>query len=240
MVIIPAIDLKGGACVRLMQGRFDQVTDYGEPFARLGDFAAAGAAWVHIVDLDGARLGAPAQHDLIARLAGDTPLHVQCGGGVRSREHIETLLDAGAARVVVGSAAIGDPAAAQDWIGEFGADRICVALDVRREADLWQVAINGWTVGSGVTLSDALDAYAPGTLLHVLVTDVSRDGALSGPNVALMKEIRSQRPDLELQASGGASTLDDLAALRDVGASAAIVGRALYEGRFTLEDALAL
>lgn len=240
MLIIPAIDLKDGVCVRLMQGKFDQVTDYGDPFARLRDFEAAGATWVHIVDLDGARAGAPAQHDLIGRLANETSLRIQCGGGVRSRTHVEALLEAGVARVVIGSAAVTNAADVRVWIEALGVERLCIALDVRREANDWQVAIQGWAVGSGVTLSDVLAAYPLGGLRHVLVTDVSRDGALSGPNVDLMNEIHRQRPDLKLQASGGVSSLADLAALRASGADAAIVGRALYENRFCLEDALAL
>lgn len=240
MLIFPAIDLKEGACVRLMQGRFEDVTDYGDPFARLRSFADAGAEWVHIVDLDGARLGQPAQYDLVASLAGECALKIQCGGGVRAREHIATLLDAGVARVVVGSATVRDPGAVRAWIGEFGVERVCAALDVRAADDDWEVAVHGWTAGAGVTLGDALEQFPAGQLKHILVTDISRDGALTGPNLELMHTIRRLRPELKLQASGGVSRLEDLAALRQAGASGAIVGRALYEGRFTLEDALAL
>jgi len=240
MLILPAIDLKDGACVRLMQGRFDEVTDYGDPFARLREFAGAGAAWVHIVDLDGARLGRPAQYDLIARLANETGLKIQCGGGVRARAHIETLLEAGAARVVVGSASARDPVSVGDWLIEFGAERICAAFDVRPSGDDWEVVVQGWTEGAGASLSRALEAFPQTVLKHILVTDITRDGALSGPNVALMRTIRALRPDLQLQASGGVSALVDLAALREADAAAAIVGRALYEQCFSLEDALAL
>lgn len=239
MLIIPAIDLRGGACVRLYQGRFDAVTEYGDPFARLRGFADAGATWVHIVDLDGAKQGAPAQTELIARLAAKTQLHVQCGGGVRSLAHAEALLSSGAARVVVGSVAVREPAKVRDWIADFGPDRICLALDVRARGDEWEVAADGWTAGAGRTLAQVLADYeALG--LHVLVTDISRDGALTGPNLALTRTIRTVRPDIRLQASGGVSSLDDIAALRDEGVAAVIVGRALYENRFTLEDALAL
>lgn len=240
MLIIPAIDLKDGVCVRLMQGRFDEVTNYGDPFARLRDFAKAGAPWVHVVDLDGARLGRPAQYDLIAKLAQETDLKIQCGGGVRERSHIETLVKAGAARVVVGSASVCDPQSARDWLTEFGAERICAAFDVRASGDDWEVVAQGWTEGAGANLSRALDAFPSGILKHILVTDISRDGALTGPNVSLMRSIRALRPDLELQASGGVSALADLAALREADAGAAIVGRALYEKRFSLEDALAI
>lgn len=240
MLIIPAIDLREGACVRLSQGEFDAVTAYGDPFDRLREFADAGAEWVHIVDLDGAKSRAPAQYDLIGRLANASRARIQSGGGVRSREHVSTLLETGVARVVVGSIAVRDAAMVRDWIAQFGAARICVALDVRRVADDWEVAADGWTVGSGVRLDDALAAYPVGELRHVLVTDVSRDGMLAGPNVALMQLIREGRPDLQLQASGGVSRLDDIASLRATGASAAIIGRALYEACFTLEAALAV
>jgi phosphoribosylformimino-5-aminoimidazole carboxamide ribotide isomerase len=240
MLILPAIDLREGQCVRLLQGHFDAVTEYGDPFAQLRAFADAGAEWVHVVDLDGARQGKPAQHELIARLAGETGLKVQTGGGVRAREHVETLLGNGVARVVVGSLAARDPDAVRDWIATYGIDRICVALDVRGAGGGWEVAADGWVSGSGVSLADLLNRYPEGQLRHILVTDIARDGALSGPNVDLMRWVRAARPDLALQASGGVSRIEDLSALRAVGASAAIVGRALYEKRFTLEDALAL
>ena len=240
MLIIPAIDLKDGACVRLMQGRFDAVTGYGDPFARVREFAEAGAQWVHIVDLDGARLCRPAQHDLIAQLVRETDLKVQCGGGIREREHIETLLGVGVSRVVTGSVTVRDPERVAAWLSDFGAESICAAFDVRARGDAWEVVAQGWTEGAGVNLPEALAKFPPPTLKHILVTDVSRDGALTGPNVALMRAILALRGDLQLQASGGVSALDDLVALRDAGPSAAIVGRALYEQRFILEDALAL
>ncbi|MBK8544921.1 MAG: 1-(5-phosphoribosyl)-5-((5-phosphoribosylamino)methylideneamino)imidazole-4-carboxamide isomerase [Caulobacteraceae bacterium] len=240
MLILPAIDLRQGSCVRLTQGRFDAVTEYGDPFARIRSFSDSGSTWVHIVDLDGARAKEPVQHDLIARLVADTQLRVQSGGGVRTRDHVATWLNAGVARAVVGWMAVRDPAAVRAWVAEFGAERICVALDVRATGDDWEVAADGWAVGAGVRLTDALAQFPPGSVAHILVTDISRDGALTGPNVALMRTIRAARPDLALQASGGVSQLKDLAALRDAGASAAIVGRALYESCFTLEAALAL
>ncbi|MBC7768980.1 MAG: tryptophan synthase subunit alpha [Phycisphaerales bacterium] len=240
MLILPAIDLQGGVCVRLLRGAFDSATHYGDAFEQLARFAEAGAEWAHIVDLDGAQLGAPAQHELIGRLASATTLNLQCGGGVRSREHVEALLAAGAARVVVGSAAVRRPDEVLSWIADFGLDRICVALDVRSTGDSWEVAIDGWAAGAGRTLDEMLAIYAPGRLRHALVTDISRDGALSGANTELMGALAAQRPDIAFQASGGVAALDDIAALKNAGASAAIVGRALYERRFSLEDALAV
>lgn len=239
MLIIPAIDLQNGKCVRLAQGRFEDVTHYGDPLPQLAAFAGAGARWVHIVDLDGARLGQPAQHDAIGRLAANGAVLIQSGGGVRERAHVEALLAAGVSRVVIGSAAIRRPEDVRAWIADLGVERICCAFDVREADGAFEVVVDGWTKGGGVSLEHALDFYPPGVLKHILVTDVSRDGVLTGPNVALMRMLARLRPDLKVQASGGVATLDDLVQLRATGADAAIVGRALYEKRFSLEAALA-
>jgi len=240
MLILPAIDLKGGVAVRLLRGDFGAVTEYGDPIEVLRDFAMAGAKWVHIVDLDGAKAGAPVQYDLIATLVNEAGLNVQTGGGIRTRAHVEGLLEVGAARVVVGSAAVRDPEAVGSWIAQLGAERVCVALDVRRAAQGWEVATEGWTASGGKTLEEVLSAFPVGALRHVLVTDISRDGALTGSNVELMQAISQIRPDISFQASGGVASLDDLRAQRAAGAGAIIIGRALYERRFTLEDALAV
>lgn len=240
MLIIPAIDLRDGRCVRLLQGKFDAETRYGDPIAQLQRFEEAGATWVHIVDLDGARAGRPAQHELISRLARGAGVSIQCGGGARTRTDVEALLAGGVARVVVGSVAVRKADDVRRWLDAFGPDRICIALDVRQVGGNWLVATEGWTADGGLSLDEALAQYAPGLLRHVLATDISRDGALTGPNLNLMRTMVTSRPDLALQASGGVSSLDDLAALRAAGANAAIVGRALYEARFSLEDALAL
>lgn len=239
MLIIPAIDLIEGQCVRLAQGRFDDVTRYGAPRAQLADFVAAGAEWVHIVDLDGAEAGAPRQYRLIGELARNGGAKIQSGGGVRSQAHVETLLDAGVSRAVIGSAAVRTPETVRNWTAIFGLDRICCAFDVRESARGWEVATGGWKEGGGLLLEEALALYPRGALRHVLVTDISRDGVLTGPNVKLMEMLRAQRPDLQIQASGGVANLADLSALRATGCAGAIVGRALYEKRFTLEAALA-
>lgn len=237
---MPAIDLAAGACVRLFQGRFDQATDYGDPATRLRSFGNAGASWVHMVDLDGARERKPMQHARIAQLAQSSSCKLQCGGGVRTWRDVEVLLGSGAARVVVGSIAVREPATVQAWIMALGVERICVALDVRETGAGWEVQADGWTAGAGKTLQCVLDAYPAGSVRHLLVTDVSRDGALAGPNLSLMRAIADARPEIALQASGGVSELHDLIALKETGAHAAIVGRALYEQRFSLEDALAV
>jgi phosphoribosylformimino-5-aminoimidazole carboxamide ribotide isomerase len=240
LIVYPAIDLRGGVCVRLMQGRFDEATAYDDiPARRLAAFAAAGAEWVHMVDLDGAEQGTAVQHRLIGDLARSVEVKIQAGGGVRSAQEIERLLDEGVARVVVGSLAVTQADTVAGWLDRFGPDRIALAFDVRLDGDTPIPALKGWTEAAPVDLWTALDRYPAGTLKHALVTDVGRDGALTGPNLDLLAVIRRRRPDLSLQASGGVATLDDLTAARAIGCAGAIVGRALYEGRFTLQQALA-
>lgn len=239
MLIYPAIDLQNGVAVRLALGDFDKSTQYGDPLAQLKAYADAGAAWTHVVDLDGAKAGAPAQHDLLRRMARETDMSIQCGGGVREKAHVEALLDAGVARVVVGSAALKRPGDVRDWIKEFGAERICCAFDARPKGDGFEVAVHGWAEGGGVMLTEALAMYPQGALTHTLVTDISRDGILTGSNVAMIRQLAAARPDLQVQASGGVASLTDIPAQREAGAAGIIIGRALYEKMFTLGEALA-
>lgn len=239
MLIYPAVDLRAGACVRLLHGRFDAVTRYADdPAAQLRTFAEAGAEWAHVVDLDGAEAREPRQHALIGELASATGLKVQAGGGVRTRAHVETLLNAGVSRVVVGSTAVRDPSAVIAWLEAFGPERIVLALDVRLGDGEPETACDGWAAGSGVSLWDALQRLAPGKPRHLLVTDIGRDGAMAGPNLPLMQEIVARAPHLQLQASGGVRDAADLEALRKSGAAGAIVGRAIYEGDVDLREAL--
>lgn len=239
MIIYPAIDLKDGVCVRLMHGRFDQVTRYDEvPAARLAAFATEGAQWVHVVDLDGAEAGRAMQHGLIAELAASVAVKIQSGGGVRSETDVERLLEAGVSRVVVGSLAVTRSDEVLAWLDRFGSDRITLALDVKYEDGVPVPALKGWTQSAGVDLWSVLGRYPSNLLTHVLMTDVGRDGALTGPNLDLLGEARARRPELKIQASGGVAALTDLIAARDLGCDGAIVGRALYEGRFTVAEAL--
>lgn len=240
MILYPAIDLINGECVRLAQGRFDAVTKYdSDPFKRLDLFNAEAAQWVHIVDLDGAKAGSPQQHDLIGRLAKASKAKIQTGGGVRSRKHVQTLLDAGVSAVVVGSAAVKNPDEVRGWLSDFGKDRITLALDVIPTASGdFDAALHGWVEGSGVSLWDVLDYYPIGVAQRILVTDVSRDGMLMGPNMELMRALRHKRPDLEIQASGGVRSVEDLYDLKALGVHGAIVGKAIYEGLIDLKAAL--
>lgn len=239
MILYPAIDLINGECVRLSQGRFDLVTKYdSDPFKRLALFNQEHAQWVHIVDLDGAKAGSPQQHELIGRLAEASRAKIQTGGGVRTREDVQALLDRGVASVVVGSAAAKSPDEVRGWLRDFGKDRITLALDVLPSGDDWDVALHGWVEGSGLSLWTVLDYYPAGAAQRILVTDVSRDGMLMGPNMALMRALRQKRPDLEIQASGGVRSIEDLYDLKALGVHGAIVGKAIYEGLIDLKAAL--
>ena len=239
MILYPAIDLRAGVCVRLMHGRFDQVTEYDtDPVARLAIFAEAGADWTHIVDLDGAEAGRAAQHALIGTLARAGSVSIQSGGGVRSADDVASLLDAGVSRVVVGSLAVSQSDTVLAWLDRFGADRITLAIDVKADGDRYVPALKGWTEAASVDLWAALDRYPAGSARHLLVTDVGRDGALTGPNLDLLRSIVERRPDLKVQASGGVSSVADLTAAQAIGCDGAIVGRALYEGRFTVAEAI--
>lgn len=240
MIVYPAIDLRNGVCVRLMHGRFDQVTAYDQvPAARLAGFVAEGATWVHVVDLDGAEAGRAMQHQLIGDLAGSIDVKIQSGGGVRDVDDVEALLRAGVSRVVIGSLAVSNPVVVAGWLEHFGADRLTLAFDVRIGEDGVPVpSLKGWTEAAGLDLWAALNRYPAGTLKHVLITDVGRDGALTGPNLELLAEAVLRRPDLKIQASGGIASIEDIKAARAVGCTGAIVGRAIYEGRFTARQAI--
>ncbi|HEU5067162.1 MAG TPA: 1-(5-phosphoribosyl)-5-[(5-phosphoribosylamino)methylideneamino] imidazole-4-carboxamide isomerase [Sphingomicrobium sp.] len=235
MILYPAMDLMGGKVVRLRQGRFDDSTSYSDdPAQALKAFADAGAEWAHIVDLDGAREGEPAQHELISRLAAASRLNLQVAGGFRTREQIARMFGAGVERIVVGSLAVKQPETVAGFLREFGAERITLSLDVRVLDGTPMVAVSGWTEDSGRSLWDIAALYPQA--LHLLLTDIGRDGMLEGPNFALYEEAARRLPNLRIQASGGVSSLADLARLTTDGA---IVGKALWEGRIRLEDALA-
>ena len=237
MLIYPAIDLMEGRCVRLSQGRFEAPTVYpADPGAALAGFAAAGATWAHVVDLEGARAGEPRQHALIASLAKDNGPRLQVAGGFRTRDQLVRMFDAGVARVVIGSLAVTAPDQAKALIDEFGPDRVVLAFDVRLIDGAPVIATSGWLESSGSNLWEVASYYPQAR--HLLVTDISRDGMLSGPNVELMEEIVRRVPRLELQASGGVTWLDDIRKLNRIGAAGAIVGKAIWEGRFGLAEAI--
>ncbi len=254
MELFPAIDLQGGACVRLKQGDFEDATIYGrDPLAVARLFEEAGAKWLHLVDLDGAKDGAARQTPIIEKLARETKLFVQTGGGVRSEEDVQRLLDAGVRRVVIGSLAAEAPEKVRAWIEKFGGDKIILALDVRLDANgAAEILTRGWQDRSGVLMGQLLDSYKGSGLQALLCTDVSRDGMLAGPNFELYKKLlnivmpaQAGIPfgfdkRIEILASGGVSSLDDIRALAEMGLAGAIAGKAIYEKKFDLAEAIQL
>jgi phosphoribosylformimino-5-aminoimidazole carboxamide ribotide isomerase len=238
MRLIPAIDLRAGRCVRLLHGDFEAETRYPvDAPSLLAKYRGAGADWLHIVDLDGARDGSSENRGIIVELARQGSINLQVGGGLRSFAALEHMLDAGVERAVIGSAAISQVEQVQDWLRKFGADRLTLAFDVSiDEHGVPRVMTHGWQRQSEHTLWEAVESYGASQLKHVLCTDVGRDGALSGPNIELYGEAVRRFPDIEWQASGGIRNARDLHALAKTGAAAAISGKALLENLIPLED----
>ena len=236
MNLIPAIDLRNGRCVRLLKGDFDQETRYPvDPVELAAHYRDLGARWLHVVDLDGAKRGEPVNLELIRRMHA-TGIAVQLGGGIRSRESLAQALGV-AARVVIGSLAVSDPKLVTAWLQELGPEQFTLALDVRLTTEgTPMIATHGWTRASTLTLADAIDGYAAVGLRHVLCTDIDRDGALAGPNLALYRDCVARWPGIEFQASGGVRHVADLEALATAGVAAAVSGKALLEGKLTPEE----
>lgn len=236
MLLIPAIDIRGGRCVRLLQGDFDRETRYdADPVELAARYRRLGASWLHVVDLDGAAAGAPANLPLIAAMRSDG-LRVQLGGGIRNDAALKQAL-AIADRVVIGSLAVTEPERVAGWLAELGPERITLGFDVRiDDSGDARITTHGWTLDSDLTLAGAIERYAPHGLRHVLCTDVARDGALAGPNVELYRRCAAEWPEMAFQASGGIRDAADLDALAEARAAAAISGKALLEGRMTDEE----
>jgi phosphoribosylformimino-5-aminoimidazole carboxamide ribotide isomerase len=235
--IIPAIDLHDGKCVRLYKGDFDKVTHYSDqPLEIARAYAALRVDDLHIVDLDGARTGSQQNARVVRELCAETPLTVQLGGGIRDSDRVRYWLENGVARCVVGSVAVEEPERVAAWIGEFGTDRIVLALDVTIEEQGPILATQGWTTSTGVSLWDLLDRYSTLGAKHLLCTDIGRDGAMSGPNFDLYAEALRRYPDLRLQASGGVRDIGDIGRLRNIGVPAAITGKALLDGKISAPE----
>lgn len=238
--IIASVDLIAGSVVRLRQGDYGRQSRYKvDALEKLTRYVNDGAQRLHIVDLDGARNPEEKQTDLIRELVRALPVPVQCGGGVRSEEDVRQLLEAGVARVIVGSVAVKKPLEVSRWFKTFGNDRLVLALDCRVESSgLPMVTVDAWRETSDMSVFDLIQLYRALDLKHVLCTDVSKDGLLRGTNVQLYKVLVEQFPNIALQASGGIGSLNDIRALSDSGVDGIIIGRALLEGRFTLKEAI--
>ena len=235
-MLFPAIDILGGRCVRLLQGDYGQETAYGnDPVAQAQAFQDAGATWVHVVDLDAARTGDPVNRQVVAEVAATVDVPVQAGGGVRTLNDARTLFDAGVSRVVMGTAAIENP----NLVDEVaGLGRVAVGLDIRGE----EVAVRGWTKGSGLLLNDALERFSIRSTDAFVITQIERDGTLQGPDLAGLAAALAAT-EVDVVASGGVgrpSDLNDLADLVVAGRRLAgiVLGRALYEGTVDLATAI--
>lgn len=238
MKIIPAIDLQGGKCVRLMQGNFEQSTEYSSDPAEIArQFSELAVSTLHLVDLDGARTGQQSNRQIITEIAAESNLQLQLGGGLRDAATVEQWLRIGVHRCVIGSLAVTEPDTVKAWLAQYGGDKIVLALDVRYDHHNEPlVTTHGWTRDSETTLFECVDDFMNAGLRHVLCTDVSRDGAMTGPNLDLYERIMVNYPELSLQASGGIRDIKDCDNLRRIGVPAAISGRALLDGKISAEE----
>jgi 1-(5-phosphoribosyl)-5-[(5-phosphoribosylamino)methylideneamino] imidazole-4-carboxamide isomerase/N-(5'phosphoribosyl)anthranilate isomerase len=232
MILLPAIDLRGGRCVRLVQGDFDKETVYDDnPIDVALAYERDGAEWLHVVDLDAALEGVPGNREIIERVIASVHVPVQCSGGIRSLEDIQWAVDAGAGRVVLGTRALTDPSFVGDAVAIHD-ETIAVGLDVRGD----RLQARGWTEDAGELFPtlEVLDAFG---CSRYVVTDVARDGMLQGPNLGLLQDVAMRTP-ARIVASGGVSSLEDLRAIAGLGVESCIVGKALYANKFTLPEAL--
>ncbi|WP_391116936.1 1-(5-phosphoribosyl)-5-[(5-phosphoribosylamino)methylideneamino]imidazole-4-carboxamide isomerase [Psychrobacillus sp. L3] len=236
--VYPAIDMKGGKCVRLYQGDYEQETIYGDsPFDMAKKFADEGATWIHLVDLDGAKDGEKIHANEIIRIANELPMHVQIGGGIRTKEDVRFYIENGVDRVIIGSLAISQPELVAELIAEFGGERIVIGLDAKDG----MVATHGWLETSTQSAVEVGQYFASKGAKYVIFTDIATDGTLQGPNLAANKEL-AEATGLSVIVSGGISSLDDINEVsklaKDTTVGGVIIGKALYSNRFTLKEAL--
>ena len=232
MRIIPAIDIIGGACVRLEQGDFSKHQTYNaDPLDQAKQFEDHGMKFLHLVDLDGARSGKVINYKIIESIASKTNLHIDFGGGVRSLEDVRVVLESGAKQVSLGSVAVKKPELVDDLIQKYGTAPFILSADVKDGI----IQINGWQDNAGVLLTDFVKKYGEKGILDVICTDISKDGMLSGPGMGIYKSLLQDFPATKLVASGGVSSYQDLDDLIELGCDGAIIGKAIYEGRIDLK-----
>ena len=232
MKIIPAIDIINGQCVRLSEGDYSTKKVYfKDPLDAALSFEKAGVKYLHLVDLDGAKAGAVKNWDILERITRSTNLHVDFSGGIKSTEQVERAFNLGAKQVAIGSLSVKDPKIVKEWLKSYGADKIIIGADVKNE----RIAIHGWQETADLSVFDFMKDYLDAGATTFLCTDVSKDGMLDGPSFDLYQKILNQFNDLELIASGGVTTNKDVVDLEKQGCSAAIIGKAIYEGRIDLK-----
>jgi phosphoribosylformimino-5-aminoimidazole carboxamide ribotide isomerase len=233
MIIIPAIDIINGKCVRLSQGDFAQQKIYSEnPLEMALSFQEAGLKHLHLVDLDGAKEGKVKNWDIVESITGKTKLNVDFGGGIKTEDEISRLIEMGVQQVNLGSIAFKEPEKVKGWIEKFGSERIILSADSNSE----KLAVAGWQSQTQISVTDFIQDFVQAGLQYATCTDIAKDGMLAGPNIQLYKKILSQIPSLKLIASGGVSSLHDLELLKFAGCYGSIVGKAIYEGSVSLKD----
>lgn len=233
MIIIPAIDIIDGKCVRLTKGDYAQQKIYNNnPVEVAKQFEAAGMQRLHVVDLDGAKAGKIVNIKVLENIAAATSLQIDFGGGVKKIGDVENILNAGAAMVTIGSIAVKHPEVVEEWLMEFGADRFFIGADVLDE----KIKISGWLEDGGINIFSFVGQMISLGTTNIFCTDISKDGVMEGPSIELYKKIMEQHPEIKLVASGGVSNLNDVKELQAIGCAGAIIGKAIYEGLVTLED----
>lgn len=233
MRIIPAIDIIDGKCVRLTQGDYGRKTTYNDdPLEVAKGFEAAGLSHLHLVDLDGARSQKIVNHKVLEQIAGGTSLQVDFGGGLKSSADVKTAFECGARQVTAGSVAAKNPGLFRQWLKDYGPEKIILGADSREG----KIAVDGWEASTDQLVSSFIRDYATEGVQYVIATDISKDGMLAGPALELYQQILQENPALKLIASGGISSIEDLKALQRIGCEGAIVGKAIYEGRISLQE----
>jgi len=230
--IIPAIDLSEGQCVRLRQGDYAAKTVYGDPLQMARDFEGTGLPALHLVDLDGAKAGSPQNLEVLRQICETTDLEVDFGGGLRKKEDVARSFEAGAQQVTVGSIAARQPEVLEAWLEEFGAETFILGADAKQG----KIAVGGWLEKTELDLVEFIAAWEQRDISTVLCTAIERDGMLSGPDFSLYSQLMTRFPQLNLIASGGVSNAADLDRLNEMGMYGVVVGKAIYEGKITLEE----
>ena len=233
MQIIPAIDIIEGKCVRLTEGDYAQKKIYNEdPLEVAKAFEGIGLMRLHLVDLDGAKAGQVVNWKVLEKIANNTELKIDFGGGIKTEATLKTVLDTGASYATIGSLAVRNELLFQEWIARFGAKVFMLGADVLEE----KIAIGGWLEKTEISVFDFMKSYIDKGVKQIFCTDINKDGKLEGPSIELYQKIIEQFPNLHLIASGGVSSLDDLIELEEIGCSAAIVGKAIYENKITISE----
>ena len=233
MRIIPAIDIIDGKCVRLTQGDYTKKKVYNEnPLEVARGFEHAGLAYLHLVDLDGARAGKVINWKVIESITQNTKLSVDFGGGIKTEEEVIRLFESGVSQVNLGSIAVKDPSLVEGWIRKFGAGKIILSADVRNE----KIAVSGWSKDSAIDIADFIQDYIRMGITYVTCTDISTDGMLQGPNIGLYSKLLDKFPSIKLVASGGVSNMEDIQQLKRIRIDGVIVGKAIYEGKVKLKE----